>query len=111
MAISGLAAAMLDFTLPVTLLDVVNNLMELRDHENMSIAVGISPLSSLQAVIWLILISISGLAASMLDFPLPVTLWDVASSLIELGYHENMAVAVGIPSLSSLRVKIWLFPV
>ena len=52
-----------------------------------------------------------GLAAAMLDFQLPVTLRDVTSSLIELGDHENMDVAVGISSLSSLGVEIWLFPV
>ena len=52
MAISNLAAAMLDFPLPVTLLDDGNSFLELGDHENMGIAVGISPLSSLRAEIW-----------------------------------------------------------
>jgi hypothetical protein len=56
-------------------------------------------------------VAISGLAVAMLDFPLPVTLWDVTSSLIELGYHKNMAIAVGISSLSGLRADILLFPV
>ena len=55
--------------------------------------------------------AISGLAAAMLDFPLWGTLWDVTSSIIELGDHENMGVAVGISSLSSHRAEKWLFPV
>ena len=50
--------------------------------------------------------AISGLADAMLDFPLPVTLWDVGSSFIELGDHENTGVAVGSSSLSSLGVEI-----
>ena len=50
--------------------------------------------------------AISGLAVAMLDFPLPVTLWDVTSSLIELGDHENMGVEVGISSPSSPRADI-----
>jgi len=112
MAISGLAAAMLDFPLPVTLWDIVSSCTELGDHENVGVAVGISPLSSLRAEIWLFPVAISGLAAAMLDFQLPVTFWDVTrSSLIELGDHENMGVAVGISVLSNHRAEIWLFPV
>jgi len=91
--------------------DVASSLSELGDHENMGIVFGISPLSSLQAEIWLILMAISGLAASMLDFPLPITLWDVPRSLIELRDHENMGVAVGISPLSSLNAEIQLFSV
>ena len=36
-------------------------------------------------------------------------LWDVGSSFIELGCHDNMGIDVGISSLSSLRADIWLF--
>ena len=105
-AISGFAAAMLDFQLPVTLWDVASSLMELGDHENVGVAVGISSPSSHRAEIWLFLGAISGLATTMLDFPLSVTLWDVTSSLIELGNHESMGVAVGISSLSSQWAEI-----
>ena len=71
--------------LPVTLWDVTNSLFALEDHKNMGIAVGISPLSSLQDEIYLFPAAISGLATAMLDLSLSVTLWDVTSSLIELG--------------------------
>ena len=40
-AISGLAAAMLNFPLSVKLWDVNRNLIELGDHANIGIAVGI----------------------------------------------------------------------
>ena len=56
-------------------------------------------------------IAISGLAATMLDFPLPVTLWDVGSNFIGLWDHANMGIAVGISPLSSLLADIWSFPV
>jgi hypothetical protein len=102
---------MLDFPLPVTLWDVGSNFIYLGNHENIGIAVGILPLSSLQTEIWLFTAAISGLAAAMLDFQLPVTLCEVTCSLIELGDNENMDVAVGISLLSSLQAEIWLFPV
>ena len=44
-------------------------------------------------------VAIFGLAAAILDFSLPVTLWYGTSSLIELGDHENMGVAVGIGTI------------
>jgi hypothetical protein len=102
---------MLDFPIPVTMWDVASSLSELRDHENMGVAVGISHLSSLLAEIQLFPVAISGLAAAMLDFQLLVMLWDVTNSLIELGDHENMGVAIGISSLFSHRAEIWLLPV
>ena len=52
---------------------------------HIGVSVGNSPLSGLQAEIWLFPVAISGLAAAMLHFQLPVTLWDVTSSLVELG--------------------------
>ena len=107
-AISGLAAAILDFPLPIALRDITSSLIELGDHENMGVAVGISSLSSLWAEIWLFHVAISGLAAAaMLDFPLPIALWDVTSSLIELVDRKN----IGISPLSSLQPEIWLFSV
>jgi hypothetical protein len=59
---------MLDFSLPTSGY-VERCRQEFRgvgDNENMGTSVGISPLSSLQAEIWLFPVVISGLAAAML---------------------------------------------
>ena len=49
---------------------------------------------------------ISGLAAAVLDLPLPVTLCGIASRAVELGDFENMGFAVQILTLSSIQAEI-----
>ena len=53
----------------------------------------------------------SGLAAAILDFRLPVTLYDICISFIELPVPGNMRLAVEIFPLSCLQAEMCAFPV
>ena len=51
-------------------------------------------------------ISISGLAATILDLQLKTTSGDVVCSTVESGIPENMGIAVGISSIAALEPEI-----
>ena len=70
--------------------------------ENMGIVVGISIVSPLQAELW----GISGLAAAILDYWLPLTSHSVFIAIFELLILKKTCIAVGILILHQLQAEI-----
>ena len=91
-AIFGLAAAILDFWLPLTSHNVCTAILEFLVLENMRLAVRISILFHLQAGMW----GTSGFAAAIFDYWLPLTPHSIRITIFEFLILENMDIAAGI---------------
>jgi len=98
MSTSGLAATILDLSLPVRSDSIVGISVGLLEPENIGLAVGIALLSCVQVDIWV-------LPATILDLSLPVSSDSIVCIAVGLLDPENIGLAVGIALLLCVQLE------